>query len=76
MHLHNEATALEAEAATWKLLVHLYAQTSKVYPAGLGGQMTALPTVSRLPYCCLNVRDTGNTGHAHAAKHHSSSHIG
>lgn len=45
MHLHTEASALEAEAATWELLLHMYADTRKMYPAGTGGQQTATKTV-------------------------------
>ena len=46
MHLQSEATTLEAEAATWKLLCHLYANTKQTYPAGVGGYTTAVETVS------------------------------
>ena len=46
MHLQSEATALEAEAATWKLLCHLYANTKQTYPAGVGGHTTAVETVN------------------------------
>lgn len=46
MHLQAEATALEAEAATWELLLHMYAETHRTYPAGTGGQQTAIKTVS------------------------------
>lgn len=45
MHLQAEASALEAEAATWELLLHMYADTRKMYPAGTGGQQTAVKTV-------------------------------
>lgn len=46
MHLQAEASALEAEAATWELLLHMYAETHRTYPAGIGGQQTATNTVS------------------------------
>lgn len=46
MHLQAEASALEAEAATWELLLHMYAETHRTYPAGTGGQQTAINTVS------------------------------
>ena len=46
MHLQSEAATLEAEAATWKLLCHLYANTKQTYPAGVGGHTTAVETVS------------------------------
>ncbi|KAL3133860.1 hypothetical protein ABBQ32_008326 [Trebouxia sp. C0010 RCD-2024] len=45
LHLQSEASALEAEAATWELLLHMYADTRKMYPAGTGGQQTAIKTV-------------------------------
>ena len=45
MHLQAEASVLEAEAATWTLLVHMYARTNKTYPGGRGGQQTSVPTV-------------------------------
>ena len=53
MHLQAEAGALEAEAATWELLLHMYANTHKVYPAGTGGQQTAIKTVC--PQCLLGM---------------------
>ena len=37
---------LEAEAATWKLLSHLYGHNESKYPAGFGGRSTAVDTVS------------------------------
>ena len=46
MHLQAEASSLEAEAATWELLLHMYAKTHRTYPAGTGGQQTATNTVS------------------------------
>jgi len=45
MHLQAEASVLEAEAATWTLLLHMYARTNKTYPGGRGGQQTSVPTV-------------------------------
>ena len=45
MHLQAQASTLEAEAATWKLLYHMYARMKKTYPAGTGGVQTAVPTV-------------------------------
>lgn len=58
MHLQSEASALEAEAATWELLLHMYADTRKMYPAGTGGQQTAIKTVSLHHLCqiCLHGR--------------------
>ncbi|KAL0039521.1 hypothetical protein WJX77_000542 [Trebouxia sp. C0004] len=45
MHLQAEARVLEAEAATWTLLLHMYARTNKTYPGGRGGQQTSVPTL-------------------------------
>ena len=33
----RQASALDAEAATWHLLWHLYGVTDRAFPAGLGG---------------------------------------
>ena len=53
MHLQAEASSLEAEAATWKLLLHMYARTNKTYPGGGGGQQTSVPTVRFVIQCTV-----------------------
>ena len=58
MHLQAEASSLEAEAATWKLLLHMYARTNKTYPGGGGGQQTSVPTVRSVIQCTVLPRST------------------
>lgn len=65
MHLQSEAVTSEAEAATWKLLSHLYANTTNTYPAGVGGCTTAVESVSILP-CVLS--DTSTNKHRPATQ--------
>lgn len=55
MHLQAEASVLEAEAATWTLLLHMYARTNKTYPGGRGGQQTSVPTVCLALAALLNI---------------------
>ena len=37
LHLQEMATALSSEAATWRLLWHLYGISDRSYPGGAGG---------------------------------------
>lgn len=37
LHLQEMAAALDAEAATWRLLWHLYGANASNYPGGAGG---------------------------------------
>lgn len=66
MHLQAEASVLEAEAATWTLLLHMYARTNKTYPGGRGGQQTSVPTVS-LALTALLTLSKAICTHTHAA---------
>ena len=43
LHLQDRAAALSSEAATWRLLWHLYGISDRSYPGGAGGP--------RLPGC-------------------------
>ena len=37
LHLQEMASCFDAEAATWRLLWHLYGVGARTYPGGLGG---------------------------------------
>ena len=44
LHLQEMAACLDAEAATWRLLWHLYGVDTQTYPGGLGGpKLTGCP---------------------------------
>lgn len=49
LRLKEQAAALEAEAATWQLLWHLYGTDDSSFPAGTGGARAAgaKPTVTQ-----------------------------
>ena len=47
LHLQEMASSLSAEAATWRLLWHLYGPGTRAYPGGAGGPQ--LPSCAGAP---------------------------